>query len=307
MVEYLSYDRSHVKPILKYVKDRGVKTLILGSMSEIDLILKEINASETLVTLIKHDLERPRVIVEDYLALILTIYRYSEGIKPYTLIIVTGRDFVAIVSDDREFINKFKEALNINAYRIRELDVNVAIAVAMLNLIDVYYEILSKIGMEIDELEDVLHKSSRLNIAILRSIKGTLMILRRVFYFSREIVSLLLGKGIYAISRECERLLREVYEDLAHIIEIVEMQLDRLVDLRELHLSLISLNLNEVMKKLTAINVIALPLIIIAGIYGMNFEYMPELHLEYGYFTVLGFMAILTIVLTMFFRKIGWI
>jgi magnesium transporter len=116
----------------------------------------------------------------------------------------------------------------------------------------------------------------------------------------------MLGRGIYGISGDAERIVQEVYEDLIQLMDMVESQKERLADIRDLHLSALSLSLNEVMKKLTALNVIALPLIIIAGIYGMNLI-IPEARWPYTYPVVLLVMFLMAAFSAFLLRRRGWI
>ncbi len=302
-IEERSYESIKVSEVSKE------KYLLLVYVERIEEIIDALEKLKVNVPtkFTKDDIERSRLIADEQLILVLQQFKVKENeVHSLPLVIVLSKNELIIFSSLQEFLNEIKECVRRNDYRVRELKVDVLFSTVMSKLIDEYYDIIDLTDSYIDELEDlVIKEPSRINIERFRSIRSTLIELRRAFYFAREHISLLLGKGVYKLSIESERLLREFYEDSAHLIELIESQKERLADIRDLHLSSISLSLNVVMKKLTAINVIALPLIIIAGIYGMNLE-IPEAHLPYAYPLVLTIMITLALILVIFFRRIGW-
>jgi len=100
--------------------------------------------------------------------------------------------------------------------------------------------------------------------------------------------------------------LRDVYEHTIQVIDTIETSRDMISGMLDMYLSSLSNRMNEVMKVLTIFAAIFIPLTFIAGIYGMNFKYMPELEWHWGYFSVLGFMAVVAGVLIIFFKKKKW-
>jgi len=284
------------------------KCLVLVRVDSVDDIINMVEKLGMVsVRFTKDDIKRSRLIIDEQLVLILQQFQVREGkVHGLPLIIILGKNRLIIFSLLQKFLDDIKVRVRRNDYRVRELSMDVLFSIVMGQLIDEYYSIIDMMDNYIDKLEDLVTKEpSRISIEKFRSVRSSLIELRRAFYFAREHISLLLGKGVYKLSAESERLLREFYEDSAHLIELTETQKERLADIRDLHLSSISLSLNVVMKKLTAINVIALPLIIIAGIYGMNLE-IPEAHLPYAYPLILTIMITFALILVIFFRKIGW-
>ncbi|MEM3832193.1 MAG: CorA family divalent cation transporter [Thermoprotei archaeon] len=314
-ITYIVYDGKKIEEkeckeaMKKDVRDKCLIMVYVESVDEMFASLDQLNIGNVSVKLSKDDIERSRLIADEQLILTSQLFRV-KGSKmdymPLLVLLYKNTNTVIIISLSQEFLSKVKECLVRNDYRVQELDVDVLFSVIMGKLVDDYYDVTDLMDEQIDELEDLVVKEpAKINMGMLRDVRSNLVVLRRTFYFMREHVSLLLGKGIYKLSTESERLLREFYEDSAHLIELIELQKERLADVRDLHLSSISLSLNIVMKKLTAINVIALPLIIIAGIYGMNLE-IPEARLPYAYPVILTVMITFAIILVLFFRKIGW-
>jgi magnesium transporter len=109
------------------------------------------------------------------------------------------------------------------------------------------------------------------------------------------------------IEGEAVTLLRDVTDHTLRVADTIDSQRELLNGLLDAHLALVSNRMNDVMKKTSSYGAILLVSTLIAGIYGMNFEYMPELDFKYGYFVALGFMVIATLILWRRFKKRGWL
>ncbi|MGC9021126.1 MAG: magnesium transporter CorA family protein [Candidatus Methanodesulfokora sp.] len=282
------------------------KAFLLDVNEGIEEALKKLLLPDDLVSLIVRDIDRQRAIPQDGLTLILGGFRIKEGeLEHSPLILLLREDYLAVISAG-DFLKKVKEDFERNSYSCRSSP-DLLMSVSLLRLVDEYYKIYDLIEDKIDELEDkVAENPSEVGIDEFRRVRNSLIRFRRALYSFREVASLMLGRGIYGISGDAERIVQEVYEDLIQLMDMVESQKERLADIRDLHLSALSLSLNEVMKKLTALNVIALPLIIIAGIYGMNLI-IPEARWPYTYPVVLLVMFLMAAFSAFLLRRRGWI
>ncbi|PNV78266.1 MAG: magnesium transporter [Thermoproteota archaeon] len=282
------------------------KAFLLDVNEGIEEALKKLLLPDDLVSLIVRDIDRQRAIPQDGLTLILGGFRIKEGeLEHSPLILLLREDYLAVISAG-DFLKKIKEDFERNSYSCRSSP-DLLMSVSLLRLVDEYYKIYDLIEDKIDELEDkVAENPSEVGIDEFRRVRNSLIRFRRALYSFREVASLMLGRGIYGISGDAERIVQEVYEDLIQLMDMVESQKERLADIRDLHLSALSLSLNEVMKKLTALNVIALPLIIIAGIYGMNLI-IPEARWPYTYPVVLLVMFLMAAFSAFLLRRRGWI
>ena len=123
----------------------------------------------------------------------------------------------------------------------------------------------------------------------------------------REIANSLIRDESPLVSHETRVFLRDLYDHTIHTIDTIETQRDIVSGMLDVYLSSVSNKMNQVMKLLTVMSSIFIPLTFVAGIYGMNFEYMPELHWVWGYPVVLAAMLTLAVSLTIFFRRKHWI
>lgn len=173
---------------------------------------------------------------------------------------------------------------------------------------DAYFPVLEDLGQTIDLLEDsIVVRPNRHTIARVHDVKRHLIALRRAVWPLREVFNSLIRNPTELISAETRVYLRDCEDHAFQLVELIETYRELGSDMTDLYVSVTSHRLNEVMKVLTVIATIFIPLTFIVGIYGMNFDYMPELHWRYGYPMCLTMMGGLAIGLLVYFRRRGWI
>ena len=174
-----------------------------------------------------------------------------------------------------------------------------------------YLDTLLEFEDRLGDLEDgLLSDHSEEDMKALVAYRTRLRKLRRTFSYHNDITeqALRLPQQLFPhLGEELEHVRRDVYDRCERLHSLCQMYYELCGDLVEGHISLSSHNLNQTMKVLTIISALFVPLTFIAGIYGMNFDVMPELRWPYAYFVVLGFMATLTISLLILFRRVRWL
>ena len=176
-------------------------------------------------------------------------------------------------------------------------------------LVDNYFPILEKLDVEIQKVEDEIMKDSKRDtLGKILTLKENVLILRRILGPQRETMNFI-SRGEYQpiIPGELSIYFRDVSDLLARINDNLDTYRDLLASALDGYMSATSNKLNEIMKVLTIIATIMMPLTLITGIYGMNFRFMPELETKFGYFGILGFMAILAIGMLLFFKRKKWL
>jgi magnesium transporter len=149
----------------------------------------------------------------------------------------------------------------------------------------------------------------------LHDVKADLLILRRAIWPLRDAMAMLAREDTARFAPEIRPYLRDCYDHVVQVVDLIETYRELTADLRELHMSSLSNRINETMRVLTIISTIFIPLTFIAGIYGMNFDYaggakplnMPELHWPLGYPAILALMALTTAGMVIYFYRQGWI
>lgn len=175
-------------------------------------------------------------------------------------------------------------------------------------IVDNYFVVLENLGERVEAVEDeVVSNPTPQTLVVIHDSKRDLLFLRKTIWPLREVVDRLERGESRLIKKSTVIYLRDVYDHTIQIIDTVETLRDMVSGMLEIYLSSISNRLNEVMKVLTIIATIFIPLTFIVGIYGMNFRYMPEIEAKWGYPTVVIIMAIVAAVMVMYFRMKRWL
>lgn len=180
-------------------------------------------------------------------------------------------------------------------------------------VIDAYFPVLERLGDELDLLEDRIHQEGEHVTVELRMLKRQFLELRRALWPTREVVANLMAGACPLVTAETRTYLRDCHDHCAQLLDLVATYRELTSDLVDLQLSLSSRRMNEIMKVLTVISTLFIPLTFICSIYGMNFDTrvspwnMPELEWAFGYPFALGLMAAIASGLLFFFRRKGWI
>jgi magnesium transporter len=174
--------------------------------------------------------------------------------------------------------------------------------------VDNYFEILEKFGEKIESIEtELIAKPTQQTVQRLYRLKREMIFLHNAVWPLREVVSNISKHESTLIKESTAPYLGDVYDHVVHIIDSVDIYREMLSSMLDMYLSSVSNRLNEVMRVLTAISLIFMPLTFIVGVYGMNFKYMPELEWRYGYFTTLLAMLGIGVAMFLYFKRKKWL
>ncbi|BCB03153.1 magnesium/cobalt transporter CorA [Bacillus sp. KH172YL63] len=175
-------------------------------------------------------------------------------------------------------------------------------------LVDEYFPLVYKIEDRLNRMEDNTHDEADRNLMDeLFDIRHDMSRLRRTLVPMRDLLYRISNSGKLNSLKEEQLYFNDVYDHLIKLVEMLESYREFSSDIRDNYLSINSDKMNNIMMTLTVITTIFMPLTFIAGLYGMNFVYMPELDERNGYFIVLGIMGVIALVMFGFFVKIGWL
>lgn len=224
--------------------------------------------------------------------------------------LVLGEGFVLTFQEGLEgdVFEPVRDKIRNGATRIRSQGADF-LAYALVNaVVDHYFDVLERLGDELEELErDIGPAPKARTIYSLHRLRRELIYLRRSVWPLREIVTGLLREENALIRASTTTYLRDVYDHSIQVIDTVETYRDLLSGMVDVYLSRVSNRLNETMKVLTIIATIFMPLSFIAGVYGMNFERLPELRWRFGYAWALGLMALTAGAMLAYFRRKNFI
>jgi magnesium transporter len=176
------------------------------------------------------------------------------------------------------------------------------------SIVDDYLPLLDTLSDRIDELEDQIFGDFQPDtIQQIFRIKKQLLFLRRAVAPLRDVFNTLLRREQPLFSRETAIYFQDVFDHLIRVADTIDTMRDMLGSTMDAYLSVSSNRMNMVMKRLTAISAILMSVTLVAGIYGMNFSYMPELAWRYGYVGTLGSMLVIGMAIYLYFRRIDWL
>ncbi|HEX2923528.1 MAG TPA: magnesium/cobalt transporter CorA [Chloroflexota bacterium] len=256
--------------------------------------------------------QRPKLeAFEDYLFIVLKTLHWDDKTSATDFeqaSIVVGRNFVLTFQErETDVFEPVRQRLRNDKSRIRKLGSDY-LAYSLIDVVvDNYFLVLEKLGEKIEDLEEQL--VARPGPALLNEaqrLRSQLIFLRKSVWPLREVVSEMSRRETPLIEESTGVYLRDVYDHTVQVMDTVETYRDMIAEMLDIYLSSISNRTNEVMKVLTIIATIFIPLTFIVGLYGMNFDYMPELRSPWGYPAVLTFMAAIAILMVAYFRRKGW-
>jgi magnesium transporter len=220
-----------------------------------------------------------------------------------------GPDWLVTVQErsDGDCFGPVRDAIRAGRGKAREAGADYVGYLLLDAVVDAYFPVIEHFGELMHALESAAVEDRGASVLVeMQRARHELLALRRAVWPMREEVAILLRDESALITAETRVFLRDVYDHAVQALEIVESLRETAVSAMEVYLSVQNRRLNEVMKVLTVIATIFIPLTFIASIYGMNFRHIPELEWRYGYAWALGLMACTAGLLVAYFKRRGW-
>lgn len=221
---------------------------------------------------------------------------------------ILGDDYLISFKEQRgELLKLIQERIENNVGKVRKKQADYLFYALIDTIVDNYFLLIEKLRNALEELEDKLIETPTDNcINELHHIKRQILIVRKYIQALREALINLLNEEPEQISESNYKYLRDIQDHVNFVFESIETFREDQKSLTELNNSNLNNNMNQVMKTLTIVAAIFIPLTFIAGIYGMNFQYIPELTMRWGYFGVLGLMILLAALMIWFMKRKKW-
>jgi magnesium transporter len=251
---------------------------------------------------------------EDYLYIVLKTFSYKKTGTEETLdsdqvSLVLGKNFVLtfLEADGAQF-DSVRERLHLGKGQIRKLGADFLIYSLIDAIVDSYFVILERIDEKTEALEaELIERPQPLTLHSIYRLKREGVFLRKSLWPLREVINSLQRGNCPLLTGNTLLYIRDVYDHTIHIIDSVESLRDLTAGMLDIYMSSVSYRISTVMKVLTIITTIFMPLSLIAGLYGMNFRYLPGLDWYWGFFAVLGAMLIISIGMLALFRWKKWL
>ncbi len=249
----------------------------------------------------------------EYIYIVLkAFYNHGEGsdeLSSEQISIILGPSFVISFQEkEADIFKAVRERIRAGTGRLRKSGADYLAYTLIDTIVDNYFTILEQLGEKIEAIEETLVKNPSVQtLHAIQNMKRELIFLRKSVWPLRETINSLERTECQLIHESTVVFLKDIYDHTIHVIDTIETYRDVITGVLDIYLSSVSNRLNEVIKVLTIIATIFMPLTFLAGVYGMNFKYMPELEWRWGYFFIWGIMITLTVFMLAYFRKKRWL
>jgi magnesium transporter len=324
LIHYLQYDEKYLDE--KMLDNHGQLTLIPSPEDKVDWYdIRGLHDTELIERFGEHFNIHPLILegvvdihqrpkFEEYSNGIfvtlraLTFDKITFKVHKEHVAIYFNKGFVATFQEtDSDLFVAIRDRVNASQGRIRQRGSDYLVYAIIDALVDHYYVVLEDMEEVIETLEEKMMAEPDTNSkGDIHRLKKELLQLRKSVSPLREAVGGFAKSESELIQENSYVFIRDLYEHTVQIMDTVDTYRDVLNGLQDLYISEVSFRMNKVMQLLTLISVIFIPLTFLAGIYGMNFDNIPELHYKYGYFVLLGVMLVLFIVLLVLFKRKKW-
>lgn len=334
VITLIEYDRTHLEErviedreeLLAHLDNQRVTWINIDGLGDIE-ILRALGSRFNLHPLALEDVldtgQRPKVEQYDNYLFIVAHMLYLDRGKMMCgeqVSMFLGKHFLITLQEEAEFdvFEPVRARIRNVHGTIRKLGPDYLAYALLDSIIDHYYPVLESVGAKIDLIEDQLVEVPAANpVGELHGHKRALTHVRRFIWPVRDVVNFLMHDESGLVTKSAKVYLRDCYDHTVQLMDLVESYRDVLSGLMELYLSAVGIRTNEIMRVLTVISSVFIPLTFIAGVYGMNFQReidgkklpwnMPELYQPYGYFACLLFMLVVAIFQIVYFRKRRWL
>ena len=323
LITYMDYDENSfqekqgatVEECFAFKDTQTVTWINIDGIDDIPIIEK-IGKAYDLHPLILEDIvtagQRPKFDNYDkyiYIVLKMLTYNYANhAIESEQISIVFGSNFVISFQENvGDIFNPIRDRIRLAKGRIRKMGSDYLAYSLIDTVVDNYFVILETVGERLEEVEEALvDRPGQETLHRIHGLKRQMLYFRKALWPLREIIGALSRGESALIRRSTVVYLRDVYDHTIQAIETLETYRDIVSGFLDIYLSSVSNRLNEIMKVLALISTIFMPLTFIAGVYGMNFKYMPELEWPWGYPAVLLLMLAVSRLMIRFFRTRQW-
>ncbi len=305
-----------IKEGIPYKETATVTWLNIYGLHDTEL-LKEVGAGFDLHPLVLEDIsntgQRPKMEeYDDYLFFVIKMMRYDEvegKIHSEQLSMVLGKTFLITFHErPADIFEPVRGRIRKQKGRIRKVGIDYLAYVLLDTIIDNYIFIIERLGEHIEEIEDeILESPTQEVLTKINDYKREMNYLRKSIRPAKEFILQLSRLDSDLIQEQTIPFIKDLLDLSSQAVEVIDTYREMLSDHLNIYNTGVSNRLNEIMKVLTIFSAIFIPLTFIAGIYGTNFEHLPELHYRYSYFVFWGVMLVVALVMVRFFKRRNWL
>lgn len=312
---YQHFQTKDVTEAYKYEDETHITWINVNGLSDTEAIITLGNYFE-LHPLIQEDIvnthQRPKIDeYDDFLFIVFKMLHYNdqEQLTREHVSMVVGKDYVLTFQESQgDVFDDLRERLVHGRGRIRGAGADYLMFAILDAVVDNYLTVVEFLSNKIELIEDGLFddKPDDNVPQEIQELKKEILRIRKAVVPLREVISRLEKIESHLIQPQTNKYINDLHDHIIQVSESIEIYREMIWDLMDMYMTTLSNKMNEVMKVLTIMASIFIPLTFLAGIYGMNFDNMPELHYKYSYFYLLGFMLLVALGMVYYFKRKKW-
>ena len=280
----------------------------------VETIASHFNIHNLIVEDIQSVGQRPKVDeINNHLFCLLNMLFFNfknNSIESEQISILLGSHYVISFQEDgkRDVFNLLRERLKLSTSKIRQAKADYLCYALIDMIVDHYFLVMDKLGDKIENLEEeIIRKPNTRSLAKINQLRKELIVLKRNIAPVRELVNGLIKSESKLINDDTtNKYFKDVYDHVIQANDLVENYRDMMVAMQDLYINQVNLKMNEVMKVMTIVTCLLAPATVIGGIFGMNFERIPYLHNQYGFYIAVALMLSIPVGMIFIFKRRGW-
>lgn len=257
--------------------------------------------------------QRPKMDeIEDVLFCLLNMLYFNaqeNTVEQEQISIVLGKNFVISFQEDasRDVFNALRDKLKLSNSRVRQRGADYLCYSMLDTIVDHYFVVMEKLGERIENLEEeVIRYSNNRSLARINQLRKELIILKRNMGPVRDLVYGFIRSESDFLDDRTTKYFKDIYDHIVQANDLSENYRDMMMNLQDLYLSNLNRKTNEVMKVMAVVTCLLAPATVIGGIFGMNFDVIPTAHNQWGFYTAVGLMLFIPLLMLIIFKRRGW-
>lgn len=305
----------HVKDCFPYKTSNRISWINIDGLrkSDVEAVCEHYEVHQLLVEDILSIHQRPKMDeVEGVMFCLLNMLYYNseeKSVETEQISIVLGKDFVISFQEDasRDVFDPLRNKLRFGRSQIRQRSADYLLYSMLDLIVDNYFLVMDRLGDQIEILEEeVIRRSNTRSLAKINQLRKELIVLKRNIIPVRDVLNNIIRSESELLDDRTTKYFKDVYDHIVQAADLTENYRDIMVSLQDLYINNVNLRMNEVMKVMAIVTCLLAPATVIGGIFGMNFDEIPYLHNQYGFWIAVGVMLLIPVWMIWVFRKRGW-
>ncbi len=233
----------------------------------------------------------------------------DSAVETEQISIVLGKNFVISFQEDatKDVFNSLRDKIKVNGTKVRQNGADFLFYSLIDLIVDHFYLVMEKMGEKMELLEEeIMRNPGKRSLVKINMLRKEMIVLKRSIAPVREIINGILRGENELIEERTEKYFKDVYDHIIQANDLAENYRDMMMNMQDLYLNTVNLKLNEVMKVMAIVTCLLAPATVIGGIFGMNFERIPLLHNQWGFFISVGLMLFIPVWMIIVFKRRGW-